>query len=57
HEAVELLTSNKLNRWVVMQQATITSVPIADVADEQRRVPADDPVLAACRAVGTCTGI
>ena len=57
HEAVELLTKGTLNRLVVMQQSMITSVPISEVADDQRRVPPDDPVLAACRAVGTCTGI
>ncbi|MCH7721519.1 MAG: 6-phosphofructokinase [Planctomycetes bacterium] len=56
HEAVELLSNNTFNRLVVMQRSTITSVPISEVADEQRRVPPDDPVLAACRAVGTSLG-
>jgi 6-phosphofructokinase 1 len=39
-----------------MQKAQITSVPLADVADKQRTVPADNPLIAAARAVGTCFG-
>jgi len=56
HAAVDLLSNGRWNQLVVMQQSRITSVPIAESADAQRRVPADDPVLAACRALGTCLG-
>lgn len=56
HAAAQLLAEKRWNRLVVMQHAAITSVPIADVADKQRTIPADDPLIAAGRHTGVCFG-
>ncbi len=56
HEALDLLRRGEFNRVVVMQNARITSVPMADVADQQRTVPPEDPHIDAARGVGTCFG-
>ncbi|MCZ6815902.1 MAG: 6-phosphofructokinase, partial [Planctomycetota bacterium] len=56
HAAAELLARDEFDRMVVVQHGEMTSVPIADVADKQRLVPLDDPLIKAARAVGTCFG-
>jgi 6-phosphofructokinase 1 len=56
HAAMELVTRGDWNRIVVMQRGRVNSVAISEVADRQRTVPLDDPLLAAGRAVGTCFG-
>lgn len=56
HEALGLAIKGEFNRVVVMQNARITSVPLADVAHRQRTVPNDDPHIDAARGVGTCFG-
>lgn len=56
HAAMNLVMAGQLNRVVVMQNAQITSVPITDVADQQRLVNPDDPLITAARGVGTCFG-
>ncbi len=56
HSATQLLAEGKFNRLVVVQHGRIESVPIEEVADKQRLVPKDDPLLAAARSVGTCFG-
>ena len=56
HRALELIVSGELNRMVTMQSGKLTSVPICDVADRQRLVPVDHPLLVACRATGACFG-
>lgn len=56
HKALELALTGRFNEVVVMQKAQIVSVPLADVAGQQRRVPLDNPLIAAARAVGTCFG-
>ena len=54
--AFELLAAGRFGRLVVQQQGQIDSVPIADVADRVRTVQADNSVLRAARALGTCFG-
>ncbi|MCH7703871.1 MAG: ATP-dependent 6-phosphofructokinase [Planctomycetes bacterium] len=54
--AVAQLVSGELNRMVAMRDGSLTTVPLAEVADKQRLVPPDDPLLDACRAIGTCFG-
>jgi 6-phosphofructokinase 1 len=55
--AAELLASGERNRLVAVQQGRVTDVPIAAAAKGQRLVPiADDRLVAAARAVGTCFG-
>jgi len=56
HEAIELIARGELNRMVAMQAGRLTSVPIAEVADQQRLIPADDPLVATCRSLGTSFG-
>ena len=54
--AYDLLSQGKLNELVVMQQSQLRSVPIAEVANKVRKVPCDNVVLRAARAVNTCFG-
>ncbi|GAG40192.1 unnamed protein product, partial [marine sediment metagenome] len=56
HAALELAASGQTNRMVAMQKGRIVSVPLADVANKQRLVPLDSPLIGAARAVGTCFG-
>jgi 6-phosphofructokinase 1 len=54
--AVRLLAEEKWNHVAVMQGGKVTDVPIESVANRQRKVPSDDPLIAMARAVGTCMG-
>ena len=56
HRAVELLVTGEFDRMVAMQEGQLTSVPISDVADRQRLVPLDHPLVTACRATGAIFG-
>ena len=54
--ATELLAAGKSNRMVVMQGGQVTDIDIAQVADKQRTIPEDHPLIRAARAVGTSFG-
>ncbi len=56
HAATELLCRQAFNRLVVVQDGCITSVPISEVADQQRLVGRDEELIAIARSVGTCFG-
>ena len=56
HAAVELIAGERMGRMVVVQKGRITDVEINAVADRQRLVPVDHPLIRAARAVGTCFG-
>ncbi len=56
HAALELAIQGQWNRMVAMQKGRIVSVPLDEVADRQRMVPLDDPLIAAARGVGTNMG-
>ena len=56
HEAIELIARGELNRMVAMQYGRFTNVPITEVADQQRFIPADDPLVATCRSLGVHFG-
>jgi len=56
HKAITLLAAGELNRMVAMRRGQLTSVPLAEVAGQQRLVPADDPLVAACRGIGVSFG-
>ncbi len=56
HAVVELITDGKLGELVVMQDGRLRSVPITAVAEKQRLVPPDHPLITAARAIGTCFG-
>ena len=54
--AIEMLVGGQYNRMVAMQRGRLTSVAIGEVADRQRLVPLDDPLVAALRATGASFG-
>jgi 6-phosphofructokinase 1 len=54
--AVDLLMSGERGRLIVMHGRTVTHIPLEEVADKQRLVPPDLPLLRAARSVGTCFG-
>ena len=56
HEAVKLIIAGEYNRMIALQSRALTSVPIAEVADRQKLIPPDDPLVAACRATGVSFG-
>ena len=56
HEAARLAAAGDFNKLVVMQQGQLSTVALSAVAGRQRTVPPDDPLVAACRAVGVCFG-
>ena len=56
HAAIDLLAEGRFNHLIVVQHGEIESVPIAEVADKQRLVTPDDPLLRIARSVGTCLG-
>ncbi|NOX59218.1 MAG: 6-phosphofructokinase [Planctomycetes bacterium] len=57
YHATELIAAEEFNRMVVMQDAKLANVPITDVADQQRTVEMDDPLIRACRAIGVSFGV
>jgi len=50
---MNLVASGATSRVVVMQNAKVADIPIADVVDKQRKIPLDHLLLSAARAVGT----
>ena len=54
--AIDLLMSGERGRLIVMQGRTVTHIPLEEVANKQRLVPSDLPLLRAARSVGTCFG-
>jgi phosphofructokinase-like protein len=56
HAAVRLLVEGRFNRMVTLQQGRLTDVDIAAVADQQRLVPVDHPLIRAARSVGVSFG-
>lgn len=56
HRAVGMVVQGAFNRMVAMRDGRLSTVPIAEVADRQRLVPGDHPLLTACRATGATFG-
>jgi 6-phosphofructokinase 1 len=56
HHALELLMSGASGQLVVWADGGISHTPIEKVANKQRLVPLDHPLVAAARAVGTSFG-
>ncbi|MHC5112109.1 MAG: 6-phosphofructokinase [Planctomycetota bacterium] len=56
HYVLEMVASGTFNHMAAMQNGTMTSVPISEVADKQRLVPPDDPLVAALKALGVSFG-
>ncbi len=57
HHALELLMSGEDGVMVAMQHGRVTHTPIAEVADKQRTVPEDNPLIAAAQATGASFGV
>ncbi|MFQ5462562.1 MAG: 6-phosphofructokinase [Phycisphaerae bacterium] len=56
HHAIKMILAGTFNDMAAMQAGALTSVPISEVADRQRLVPLDDPLVAALRAIGVSFG-
>lgn len=56
NKAIQLVALHEWNQMAVMQRGETTMVPIETVANQQRKVPLDDPLISAARNVGTCMG-
>lgn len=56
HHAAQLVIQGQFGRMVTLQDGRIGSVPMADVANTQRTVPADHELIATARDIGVCLG-
>jgi 6-phosphofructokinase 1 len=56
HHAAQLVLGGQLGHMVTLQNGRIGSVAIADVANTQRTVPLDSPLLTMARDIGICFG-
>jgi 6-phosphofructokinase 1 len=56
HRAIQLVATREFNNCVVMKNGEISFVPIERLANRQRVVPLDHPLLGIARAVGTSLG-
>jgi 6-phosphofructokinase 1 len=51
-----MLMARQVNRMVTMENGKLSSIPISEVANQQRLVPVDHPLVQACRATGASFG-
>lgn len=56
HHAAQLTLSGQFGRMVTLQNGQIGSVAIATVANTQRRIALDHPLLTMARDIGICLG-
>ncbi len=56
HHAIGLIAAGERNRLVVCKDTKLTDIDIRTVANKQRLVSLEDPLILAARAVGTCFG-
>ena len=56
HRAVQLVATQEFGQLVVMQRGEIAQVPIASVADKQRTIELDEPLLGIARALNVGLG-
>jgi 6-phosphofructokinase 1 len=54
--AAELLSRGRFGRMVAMKDASVTSIPLSEVADRTKIIPSDHYMLDTARLVGTCFG-
>jgi len=54
--AAELLARGRFGRMVAMRDSGVTSVPLSEVADRTKTIPADHYMVSTARLVGTCFG-
>jgi 6-phosphofructokinase 1 len=56
NQAAQLVQRGSFNRMVTLADGRLGSVPISQVAGQNRRVPADHPLLVAARQIGVSFG-
>jgi 6-phosphofructokinase 1 len=56
NQAAQLVQRGAFNRMVSLQGGAMGSLPLADVAGRNRRVPLDHPLLTAARQIGVSLG-
>ncbi len=56
HRAAQLVIDGQFSHMVTLQGGHIASVPIAQVANTQRKVPLDHELIAMARAIDVCLG-
>ncbi len=56
HKAIQMVAMHEWNRVVVMKNGRTDMAEIAAVANKQRVINLDDPIIGMARAVGTCLG-
>ncbi len=56
HHAARLVTEGQFGRMATLQGGQIGSVPIAEVANTQRKVPLEHELIAIARDIGVCLG-
>ena len=54
--AAELLARGRFGRMVCMKDASVSSVPLSEVADKTKVIPTDHYMLDTARLVGACFG-
>lgn len=54
--AADMLARGRFGRMVAMKDATVSSVPLSEVADRTRTVPLDHHMIESARLVGACFG-
>ena len=57
HHAAQLVRAGRFNHMVTLQGNALDSVPLADVAQRQRTVPPDHPLLVTAREIGVSLGV
>jgi len=53
YRALQMVVADQFGRLVTYQKGALSSCGLDEVADQQRIVPPDHPLVKACRAVGT----
>lgn len=56
NQAAQLVARGEFNRMVTLQGGQLASLPLAQVAARNRRVPLDHPLLVAARQIGVSLG-
>lgn len=56
HKAISMVATRDWNHLVTMYKGETSMAPIADVANKQRLMELDDPLIAMARAIGTSMG-
>ena len=56
HKAIQMVAMHEWNRVAVMRNGQIDMVDLEAVANQQRLIELDDPLIAMAHALGACLG-